>query len=83
LCRRRQQYKHAAVLERPLKRYDHRKILVEGTPPRELTCNCTDKAGHIYSSSLYICRVILLLWRQLRDQSNFLRIRPKQLSQHD
>ena len=40
--------------------------LVEGTPPRGLTFHCTDKAGFIYSSSLYICRVVFLLLRKRR-----------------
>jgi hypothetical protein len=52
LCRRRQRYKHALVLERPPRSYGHRKTLVEGTSPRGLTYHCTDKAGYIKSSSL-------------------------------
>jgi len=82
LCRWRQRYERAAVLERPPRGYDHRQILVEGTSPQGLTCHCTDKDGHIYSPSLHICRVVLLLLRQLRDERNFLRIQPKKLSQY-
>jgi hypothetical protein len=66
LCHRRQRYKHTPVLERSPKSYSHRQKLVEGMSPRGLTCHCTDEAGYIYSSSLYICRVALLLLRQRR-----------------
>jgi hypothetical protein len=35
LCRRRQRYKHASVLERPPKGYGYRQKLVEGTSPED------------------------------------------------
>jgi hypothetical protein len=38
----------------------------KGTTLRGSTCNCTDKAGYIYSAPLYIFRVVLLLLRQRR-----------------
>jgi len=63
-CLNCQRYKHASVLERPPQGYGHRQKLAEGTSPRGLTCHCTDKAGYIYSSSLQIRRVVLLLLRQ-------------------
>ena len=66
LCRRRQRHKHASVLKRQPRGYGNRQKLVEGTSPRRLTCHCTDKAGYIYSSSLPICRVVILLLRQRR-----------------
>ena len=86
LCRRRQRYKNASVLERPPHSYGHRQKLVKGTSPRGLTCHCADKAGYIYFSSLHICRGVLLLLRQrrgaglgelqrARGQSKYYRIR--------
>ena len=52
LCRRRQRYTHASVVERPPQSYGQRLELVEGTSPRGLTFRCTDKAGYIYSAPL-------------------------------
>jgi|AntAceMinimDraft_1070359.scaffolds.fasta_scaffold123121_1 hypothetical protein len=66
LCRRRQRYNYAPVLERPPQRHGNRQKLVEGTLTRGLTCHCTDKAGYICSSAMHICRVVLLLLRQRR-----------------
>jgi hypothetical protein len=89
LCRRRQRYKNASVLERPPQGYSHRLKLAEGTSLRGLTCHCTNKAGYIYSSSLQICQVALLLLRERRSaglgelerargRSKYYRARPHQ-----
>jgi hypothetical protein len=52
LCRRRQRYKHASVLERPPHSYGHRLQFAEGIPPRGLTYRCTDNAEYISSAPL-------------------------------
>jgi hypothetical protein len=44
----------------------HRLKLAEGTSPRRLTYQCTDKARYICSAPLYICRIALLLLQQCR-----------------
>jgi hypothetical protein len=65
-CRRRQQYKHASVVERPPQSYGQRLKLAEGASARGLTCHCANKAGYMYSYPLNILRVVLLLLRQRR-----------------
>jgi hypothetical protein len=45
----------------PPRIYGQRLELDEGTSPRGLPCHCTDKAGSIYSTPQYICRVALFL----------------------
>jgi hypothetical protein len=50
----------------PPRSFYQRFELVEGTSPRGLPCQCTDKAGNIYSVPVYIFRVVLLLLRQRR-----------------
>jgi hypothetical protein len=40
--------------------------LADGFSLRGLPCHCADEDGNIYSASLQICRVVLLLLRQRR-----------------
>jgi hypothetical protein len=58
--------RNASVVPRPARSYDQRPELVEVTSPRWVPCHCIEKAGNLYSASLYICRVVLLLLRQRR-----------------
>jgi hypothetical protein len=69
LCRRRQRYKHASVLELPPRSFGQWLELVEGTSPWGLTCQCKDTAEYIYSFPMHISRVLLLLLRLMTRTS--------------
>jgi len=58
--------KHASAVAHPPRSDGQRLELVKGVSPRGLTHHCTDKAGRIHSSPLYICQAFLFLLRQRR-----------------
>jgi hypothetical protein len=47
LCRWRQRYKHALVLEHPPQSNGQLQYLIEGTSPRGLTCHYADRTEYI------------------------------------
>jgi hypothetical protein len=51
--------------------HGQRPELVRSTSPRWLPYHCAEKAGNIYSASLYICRVVLLLLRHRRGAAGY------------
>jgi hypothetical protein len=54
MCRRRQRYKHASMLERPPQRYGHRLKLAEVTSPRGLTSTVQIKLDILDPPAVYL-----------------------------